>query len=103
MKKFIIKKCRIEIYQLCKYAPTKLAVSRARINQFMMGASDLEAKECHTEMLVGDMDISHLIVYAQQTEDSKVKEQKSKDKKRSKIDDDKSYNYGFNGCGHFTK
>ncbi|XP_049406190.1 uncharacterized protein LOC125869803 [Solanum stenotomum] len=44
-------------------------------------------KECSTEMLLHDMDISCLMVYTQQIEEGKLKEE-SREKKRSIIEDD---------------
>ncbi|TMW99951.1 hypothetical protein EJD97_001633 [Solanum chilense] len=44
------------------------------MNKFVMGVYSLVEKECHTSMLLNDMDISRLIIYAQQIKESKIRE-----------------------------
>ena len=52
--------------------------------------SKLEEEEFHLTMLVYDIDISRLIVFAQQIEESKIK----KEKKRSRMEKDGSDEHG---------
>jgi len=85
-----IKEYALKFTRLSKYAPTLVTDSRAKMNKFMMGVSDLVAKEYRMTMLVGDMDISCPMVFAQQIEKSKLKEE-SREKKRSRLNDDKSF------------
>ena len=56
------------------------------MNKFVMGVSSLVEQECCTTMLLPDMDISRLIVYAQQIEESKIREIRQEGK-RPRSDD----------------
>ena len=47
---------------------------RARMNKFVMRVSSLVEKECHTAILLNDMEVSMLMVYAQQIEEYKIRE-----------------------------
>ena len=64
----------LRFIKLSRYAPTMVANPRSRMNNFMMGVSILVEKECCTTMLLSDMDISWLVVYAQQIVESKIRE-----------------------------
>ncbi|XP_049358574.1 uncharacterized protein LOC125823202 [Solanum verrucosum] len=66
-----------------------VADSRAKMSKFVSGMSEMVVKECHTTMLINDMDISRLIFHAQQIEEEKLKE-RSRETKRAKIDDGSS-------------
>ena len=48
-----------------KYAPRLAANPRDLMNRFMTGVSELVEEKCHTTMLVDDMDMSCIMVFAQ--------------------------------------
>ena len=72
--------------QISEYTPTMVANPRDRMKIFVMGVSRLVEKECHTTMLLNDMDISRLMVHAQQIEESKIREI-TQEGKRPRSDD----------------
>jgi len=54
--------------QLPKYAPSIVDNSRAEIKHFMMGVTELVENECRVAMIIDDMDILRLMVFAQRME-----------------------------------
>ena len=64
----------LKFTELSKYAPTTVANPRARMNKVVMEVSTFVEIKCHTTMIANDMDISRLKVYAQQIEESKIRE-----------------------------
>ncbi|WMV15023.1 hypothetical protein MTR67_008408 [Solanum verrucosum] len=66
---------------LDRYAPHMVADSRAQMNKFLYGVSDLVKTECINAMFFGDINISRLMTHAQQVEGDKLREQAKETKK----------------------
>ena len=84
-----VKHYALKFTQLAKYDPTIVVESRTKISKFVSGAFDLVVKECLTTMLVKEMDVSRLMIHAQQIEEEKLKE-KTRDSKRARMEDGES-------------
>ena len=76
----------LKFTQLSKYAPTMIDNPRDRMNKFLLGVSILVEKECRMTILLNDMDISRIMVYAQQIKKSKIRDIRQEGK-RPKSDD----------------
>ncbi|WMV50867.1 hypothetical protein MTR67_044252 [Solanum verrucosum] len=63
-----------------------VANSMERMSKLVLGVSEMVVKECRTTILIKEMDISRLMIHAQQIEEEKLKE-KSKEAKRENIGD----------------
>uniref|UniRef100_M1DJE6 Gag-pol polyprotein n=1 Tax=Solanum tuberosum TaxID=4113 RepID=M1DJE6_SOLTU len=61
-----------------------VADMRSRMSLFVDGLSRLSSKESRAAMLIGDMDISRLMVYVQQVEEEKLRDRKEFKNKRAK-------------------
>lgn len=64
----------LEFTRLSRYAPKMVVEPRACMLKFVNGVSDLVLKECKIAMLIKDINLSSLIIHAQQIEVEKLKE-----------------------------
>ena len=55
----------LKFNQLSRYAPHFIAYSKAQMNNFLYGVSDLVITECKYSMLLVDINISRLMTHAQ--------------------------------------
>ena len=63
----------LKFNQLSRYAPHMVADSRAQMNKFLCGVSDLVKIECTNAMLHRNMNITRLMTHAQQVEGDKLR------------------------------
>ena len=84
---FIKEVCVLEysliFIKLSKYAPSLVSVPRDEMSSFVMGVSNDLQEECYSVMLHDNMNISRLMVHAQQVEEIREK-RKSRDVKRQR-------------------
>ncbi|KAH0715889.1 hypothetical protein KY284_008794 [Solanum tuberosum] len=74
----------LKFTQLSWYAPEMVADMRSRMTLFVARLSRLSSKEGRASMLIGDMDISRLMVYVQQVEEEKLRDREEFKNKRAK-------------------
>ena len=73
----------LKFTKLSKYAPSLVSNPRDEMSCFVIGISDDLKEECSLAMLHDNMNIFHLMVHAQQVEETRVK-RKSRDTKRAR-------------------
>ncbi|KAH0776360.1 hypothetical protein KY290_007771 [Solanum tuberosum] len=81
-----VHKYGLKFTQLSRYAPEMVADMRSRMSLFVAGLPRLSSKEGRAAMLIGDMDISRLMVYVQQVEEEKLRDREEFRNKKSMTD-----------------
>ena len=81
-----MKEYSLKFTQLSKYVSCLVSNYSAVMNKFLMGVSSFFEEECHTTMLNHDMDISSLMVYSHQIEESKRRKM-NRDGKKSRLNE----------------
>ncbi|XP_049362758.1 uncharacterized protein LOC125827503 [Solanum verrucosum] len=64
----------LKFTQFSHYASEMVADMRSRMSLFVAGLSHLSSKEGKAAMLIGDMDISGLMIHVQRVEDEKLRD-----------------------------
>ena len=67
----------LKFNQLFRYASNMVKDMRSRINLFVVGLGRASSREGRFSMMIGDMDISSLMIYVQQVEEEKLSDKRS--------------------------
>ncbi|XP_049348960.1 uncharacterized protein LOC125813510 [Solanum verrucosum] len=84
----------LKFTKLFEYAPSLVANQRDKMSHFVIGVYDAIEEECCVTMLHDNMDISRLMVHAQQVEESRIRK-KSTEVRRARPED----GYSSKVCG----
>uniref|UniRef100_M1DY51 Retrotransposon gag protein n=1 Tax=Solanum tuberosum TaxID=4113 RepID=M1DY51_SOLTU len=80
----------LKFTQLSCYAPEMVADMRSRMSLFVVKLSRLSSKEGKATMLIGDMDITRIMIHVQQVEKDKLRDREEFKNKRAKTSGDES-------------
>uniref|UniRef100_M1DEA1 Gag-pol polyprotein n=1 Tax=Solanum tuberosum TaxID=4113 RepID=M1DEA1_SOLTU len=89
--------------QLSRYAPEMVKDMRSRMSLFVAGLGRLSSKEVRAAMLIGDMDISRLMVYVQHVEEEKLRDREEFKNKKTKTGNESRQQKGSVNRSSFQK
>jgi len=93
----------LKFTQLSCYALEMVADMRSRMSLFVVGLSRLSSKKGKDVMLIGDMDISRLMVYVQQVEEEKLRDREEFGSKKEKTGNESVQPKGNVNCSSFQQ
>ncbi|XP_049391433.1 uncharacterized protein LOC125855770 [Solanum stenotomum] len=93
----------LKFTQLSRYAPEMVKDMRSRMNFFVAGLGRLLSKDGRATMLIGDMDISRLMVYVQQVEEEKLMDMEEYKTKKVKTRNESGQQKGSVNRSSFQK
>ncbi|KAH0657055.1 hypothetical protein KY285_031937 [Solanum tuberosum] len=93
----------LKFTQLSRYAPEMVKDMRSRMSLFIAGLGRLSSKEGRATMLIGDMDISRLMVCVQQVEEEKLKDREEFRNKKVKTENEFGQQKGSVNLSSFQK